>query len=74
MYLRGRHRARIGLSALKPGEGVGVVFAADGFFRSPGFDPTKATFTAKRVHAWGARQVPPSSSDASVSAGVSVAT
>ena len=74
VYLRGRHRARIGLSDLKPGEGVGVVFAADGFFRSPGFDPTKATFTAKRVHAWGARQVPPPSSDASVSAGVSVAT
>ena len=74
VYLRGRHRARIGLSDLEPGKGVGVVFAADGFFKAPGFDPTKATFTAKRVHAWGARQVPPPSSDASVSAGVSVAT
>jgi hypothetical protein len=71
VYLRGRHRARIGLSDLQPGEGVGVVFAADGFFKAPGFDPTKATFTAKRVHAWGQRQVPQPSSDASSSASVS---
>ncbi len=71
VYLSGRHRARVVLSDLKPGEGVGVVFAADGFFRAPGFDPTKATFTARRVHAWAARQVPAPSSDASVGAGVS---
>jgi len=71
VYLRGRHRGRIGLSDLKPGVGVGVVFAADGFFRAPGFDPTKATFTAKRVHAWGLRETPQASTDVSVSAGVS---
>ena len=71
VYLRGRNRARIGLSDLKPGEGVGVVFAADGFFKAPGFDPTKATFTAKRVHVWGQRQVPPASTDAGSSASVS---
>jgi hypothetical protein len=71
VYLRGRHRARIGLSDLKPGAGAGVVFAANGFFRAPGFDPTKATFTAKRVHEWGVRQVPPPSTDESESASVS---
>jgi len=71
VYLRGRRRARIGLGDLRPGEGVGVVFAADGFFKSPGFDPTRATFTAKRVHAWAQRQVPPASSDAGESASVS---
>jgi hypothetical protein len=71
VYLRGPHRARIGLSDLQPGAGVGVMFAADGFFKAPGFDPTKATFTAKRVHEWGVRQVPQPSSDAGVSASVS---
>jgi hypothetical protein len=70
VYLRGHRRARIGLSDLKPGEGVGVVFASDGFFKAPGFDPAKATFTAKRVHAWAHRQVPPASTDAGVSASV----
>ena len=74
VYLRGRHRARIGLSDLKPGEGRRRGVRGGRFLPSPGFDPTKATFTAKRVHVWGARQVPPPSSDASVSAGVSVAT
>ena len=71
VYLRGPRRARIGLSDLKPGEGVGVVFASDGFFKAPGFDPTKATFTARRAPAWAQRQVPPSSSDAGDSASVS---
>jgi hypothetical protein len=71
VYLRGHRRARIGLADLKPGDGVGVVFAADGFFRAPGFDPTKATFTAERVHVWAQRQVPPASSDAGDSASVS---
>jgi hypothetical protein len=70
VYLRGPRRARIGLSDLQSGEGVGVMFAADGFFRAPGFDPTKATFTAKRVHVWAHRQVPPPSTDAGVSASV----
>ena len=72
VYLRGPHRGRIGLTDLKVGEGVGVVFSANGFFKAPGFDPTTATFTAKRVHVWGQRQVPPPSTDASASAGVSV--
>ena len=68
VYLRGPRRARIGLSDLQSGEGVGVMFAADGFFKAPGFDPTKATFTAKRVHVWAHRPVPPPSPDAGVSA------
>ena len=72
VYLRGPHKARLGFSDLQVGEGVGVVFSASGFFKAPGFDPTTATFTAKRVHVWLKRQVPQSSSDASASAGVSV--
>ena len=36
------------------------------------FYPTTETFTAKRVHVWPKRHVPPSSSDATASAGVSV--
>jgi len=71
VYLRGRRRFRLGFSDLKVGEGVGVVFSANGFFKAPGFDPTTATFTAKRVHVWGVRQVPLPSSDASSSAQVS---
>jgi hypothetical protein len=70
-YMRGPRHARIGFGDLKVGEGVGVVFGASGFFRDPNFDPTTATFTAKRVHLWGARQVPPPSSDASTAAGTS---
>jgi hypothetical protein len=72
VYLRGPHKGRLGFSDLKVGEGVGVVFSASGFFKAPGFDPTTATYTAKRVHVWGKRQVPPPSSDASSSASVSV--
>lgn len=72
VYLRGPHKARLGFSDLQVGQGVGVVFSASGFFKAPGFDPTTATFTAKRVHVWGKRQVPPPASDASSSAGVSV--
>jgi hypothetical protein len=64
VYLRGPYRARIAFSDLKPGEGIGVVFSATGFFRAPGFDPSTATFTAKRVHVWPHRQVPPPSTDA----------
>ena len=52
VYLRGPHRARLGFSDLTVGEGVGVVFSANGFFKAPGFDPTTATFTAARVHVW----------------------
>ena len=72
VYLRGRHRGRIALSDLQTGEGVGVVFSADGFFRAPGFNPATATFTAKRVHVWPKRQVPPASTDASASAQTAV--
>ncbi|HEX4519281.1 MAG TPA: hypothetical protein VH063_06830 [Gaiellaceae bacterium] len=64
VYLRGPHHARLGFSDLQVGEGVGVVFSANGFFKAPGFDPTTATFTAKRVHVWPRRFVPPVSSDA----------
>ena len=72
VYLRGPHKARLGFSDLQVGEGVGVVFSANGFFKAPGFNPATATFTAKRVHVWPKRQVPPASSDASSAAGVSV--
>jgi hypothetical protein len=68
VYLRGRHRVRIGLGDLTTGEGVGVVFSANGFFKAPGFDPSTATFTAARVHVWGAKQVPPASSDSDLAA------
>jgi hypothetical protein len=71
VYLRGPHHARLGFSDLKIGEGVGVVFSADGFFKAPGFDPTKATFTAARVHVWPRREVPPPSTDAGAAAGTS---
>jgi hypothetical protein len=71
VYLHGPRRGRIGFSDLEPGEGVGVVFGANGFFKAPGFDPTTATFTAKRVHVWPNRFVPPASSDAGAAASVS---
>jgi hypothetical protein len=70
VYLHGRRHRRLGLGDLKAGQGVGVVFSADGFFKAPGFDPTKATFTAKRVHVWGPLEVPSASSDAAASAQV----
>jgi len=68
VYIQGRDKTPIGLGDLKPNEGVGVIFAANGFFRAPGFNPETATFTAKRVHAWAPRQVPSASSDASATA------
>jgi hypothetical protein len=71
VYLRGRHHARIGLGDLQSGQGVGVMFGANGFFKAPGFDPPTAIFTAKRVHVWGKGIVPPPASDANVSANVS---
>ena len=52
VYLKGKDKTPIAFSDLKVGDRVGVVFAADGFFKAPGFDPSKATFTAKRVHDW----------------------
>ncbi len=69
VYLKGKDKTAIALSDLKVGDRVGVVFAADGFFKAPGFDPSKATFTAKRVHDWQRQQVPPPSSDAGAAAG-----
>ena len=71
VYLRGKGRFAIGFSDLKVGDGVGIVFGANGFFKAPGFDPTTATFTAKRVHVWPKRSVPPASSDADAAAGTS---
>ena len=72
VYLRGSRRARIGFSDLKVGEGTGVIFAANGFFKAPGFDASTATFTAARVHIWGAKQVPSFSTDADAAAQTSV--
>lgn len=71
VYLAGRRHGRIGFSDLKVGEGVGVVFAADGFFKASGFNPGTAAFTAKRVHVWGPRQVPSATTDAAAAAQVS---
>ena len=65
-------RTGAGHGRLHSCEGVGVVFSANGFFKAPGFNPATATFTAKRVHVWPKRRVPPASSDASAAAGVSV--
>ena len=62
VYMRGPHRRRIALSDLKVGQHVGVIFAANGFFRAPSFNPATATFTAKRIHVWGHEPVPASSS------------
>jgi len=67
-YILGKDKKDISLSDLKVGDGVGVVFAASGFFKDPSFDPETATFTAKQVHVWRKRQVPPPSSDSSSSA------
>ncbi len=68
-YIRGKAKSDIGLSDLKVGDGVGVIFAASGFFRAPGFDPSTATFTAKRVHLWEKKTVPPASTDSGAAAG-----
>jgi len=68
-YIKGKDKTPISLSDLQVGAGVGVVFGADGFFKAPGFDPEKATFTASRAHEWLKRQAPPPSSDAGSAAG-----
>ena len=68
-YIRGKAKSDIGFSDLKVGDGVGVIFAASGFFRAPGFDPSTATFTAKRVHLWEKKTVPPASTDSGAAAG-----
>ncbi len=72
VYLRGKHRARIGFSDLKVGQGVGVVFGANGFFKAPNFNSATASFTAQRVHVWEPKQVPLASSDADGAAQTSV--
>jgi uncharacterized protein DUF5666 len=72
-YIRGKDKTPIQFSDLKVGEGVGVIFSANGFFRAPGFDPSTATFTAKQVHVWGHDQTPKASSDASKAAQVTPA-
>ena len=68
-YLKAKDKTQIAFSDLQVGAGVGVVFGANGFFKAPGFDPEQAAFTAKRVHEWMKRQVPPPSSDAGSAAG-----
>ena len=62
VYMRGPHRRRIAFSDLKVGQHVGVIFAANGFFRAPSFNPATATFTAKRIHVWGHDYPVPASS------------
>ncbi len=61
VYMRGPNRRRIAVTDLKVGQHVGVIFAANGFFKAPGFNPTTVTFTAKRIHVWGRDPVPTSS-------------
>jgi len=63
IYIQGKGKTPITLSDLKVGEGVGIVFSANGFFKAPGFNAATATFTAARVHVWGQRDVPAASSD-----------
>jgi hypothetical protein len=63
VYIQGKDKTPISFSDLEVGDGVGIVFSANGFFKAPGFDPSTAVFTAKRVHQWGHKQVPPPSSD-----------
>jgi hypothetical protein len=70
VYLHGPHQGRIGFGQLAAGMGVGVVFAANGFFRAPGFDAGTATLTARRVHVWGRGSVPPPASDTGAAAQV----
>ncbi len=69
-YIHGKDKAPIQFSDLKVGDGVGIIFSASGFFKAPGFDWTKATFTAKQVRVWGARHTPPASTDAGAAAPV----
>jgi hypothetical protein len=71
IYLRGKHDHRIPFRSLRIGDGVGIVFAANGFFKAPSFDPSTATFTAKQVHAWNRRHVPEPESDAQAAADTS---
>lgn len=71
-YIQGSAKTAIKLTDLKVGDGVGVVFGASGFFKSPSFDPTTATFTAKQVHDWPPKQVPAASTDTSKAATVAV--
>jgi hypothetical protein len=68
-YLKGKGKTAITFADLKVGDGVGVVFGANGFFKAPGFNPETATFTASKVHEWLKRQVPPPSTDAGAAAG-----
>jgi hypothetical protein len=68
-FIRGRDKSPIAFSDLALNEGVGIIFSANGFFKAPGFDPSTAVFTAKQVHVWGHRQVPPLASDAAAAAG-----
>ncbi len=70
IVIKGKPKAPIGLSELATGESVGIVFSADGFFKAPGFDPAAATFTAKRIHAWGDAPVPSPLTDATSAAQV----
>jgi hypothetical protein len=72
VYLRGKHDRRLAFGSLRVGDGVGIVFAANGFFKAASFNPSTATFTAKRVHVWNRHQVPEPVSDAQQAAGTSV--
>jgi hypothetical protein len=57
IYLQGRggwrHITPISFADLTAGEHIAVIFAANGFFKAPGFNPATATFTASRAEVWG---------------------
>jgi hypothetical protein len=68
IYIQGKGKTPITLSDLTVGEGVGIVFSANGFFRAPGFNAATATFTAARVHVWGQKDVPAPATDSTSAA------
>jgi hypothetical protein len=57
-YIQGKAKTPITLGDLKVGDHVGVIFAANGFFKAPGFNASTATFTAKQVHDWQKQAAP----------------
>lgn len=47
VYPRGARRVRIVFSNIKVGEGLGVVFLANGFFKAPGFVASRSVWPAR---------------------------
>jgi hypothetical protein len=62
LYVKGKEKKQVSIGDLKVGDRVGVIFAASGFFKAPSFNAATATFTATRVHDWGAKKAVPAAS------------